>query len=561
MLPRNAYLDIVDRMKKIGYTDGKCLGFVMPAIQASLIDELDIFKARLQLIRQIPIEDFSSIQLLYSKWPNDAYQIIATFDAVALYQTPDDYLEMFDVDNRSQEQDIARSMSIAYSDKLGDDGGVEIGKFSGIYSWSLKKTLTQYFLTLQKSIESSMDMTSPISLLLITLNHSVAIEYHPVKKIWCMVDINSVSIFSEFPLGTENKLTEAVAGAFQLDRSSTVNYDISIFTTIMYSNKTNKLKTQQIYEGWINDPEMKKIIDITPVNADYFANDTSLLFLASRLSIPQEVDTLLKAGACPLKQNAEGRIPLHYVIDIIVADRLLKADKEQVQHADINGYTPVHLAAVLNKVSLVNLFLSAGADKNVISAKKETPLWLAISANSTNVAIALLQAGANPNLTNEKGMSPLSFAVFKQNLELMKGLLNNGADPDQKYNNTPLLFAAAQLGYTNVCIELLSAGANPVAIFKSNVKGFREYAVMYHVETAMEEFIKEKSGSDEGMLDMKAREIAHIMGHDGIETLLAGAEKKQLDKVSVNPSTMYNKKNLSDSIVGSDAPSSDFKKK
>ena len=565
MLPRKAYSEIVDRMRKIGYTfrDGGCLGFAMPAIQASLIDELPALKERFQLIRQIPIEDFSSIQLLYSKWPNDAYQIIATFDAVVVYQNPGDYLEIFDIDNRSHEQEMARSMSIVHSNKLGKDGGVEVGKFSGIYSWSLKKTLTQYFMTLQKSIESSMDMTSPIALLLITTNHAIAIEYHPVKKIWCVMDVNLVSIFSEFASGAENKLAEEVAGAFLLNHTNAVNYDISLFTTIMYSNKANKLTMQQIYEGWINDPEMRKIIDITPVNADYFVNDSSLLFLATRHGISEEVDALLNAGANPLKQNAEGRIPLHYAVDKTIADSLLKANKEQVVHADANGYTPLHVAAVSNKVHLVNLLLCAGAEKNAISTKNETPLWLATSANSTNAAIALLQAGADPNLSNERGMSPLFLAVFNQNLELIKCLLNNGADPDYKYNHAPLLFAAAQLGYTDVCIELLNAAANPLAIFKDNVKEFREFAVSAHVESAMEEFIKEKSGSEEDILDMKAREIAHIMGHYGIETLLVDAEKKQQEKVSINPFTMYPKRNhvLPDNISNNDTPSSDYKKK
>jgi hypothetical protein len=79
-------------------------------------------------------------------------------------------------------------------------------------------------------------------------------------------------------------------------------------------------------------------------------------------------------------------------------------------HRDQAGRTPLHYAAVDNKLNDVNALIAAGAE---IDAREDTgqytPLMFA-AQNDDNIEVvkALVEAGADVNLTNRKGETPLS---------------------------------------------------------------------------------------------------------------------------------------------------------
>ncbi|OBK24409.1 hypothetical protein A5634_03530 [Mycobacterium asiaticum] len=122
-----------------------------------------------------------------------------------------------------------------------------------------------------------------------------------------------------------------------------------------------------------------------------------------------------------------------------------------VHQRDQAGRTPLHYAAVDNKVDDVNALIAAGAE---IDAREDTgqftPLMFA-AQNDDNIDVvkALVQAGANVNLTNSKGQTPLFIATASpgyhgtRGAEIIRYLLDHGADPNipNSNGNTPLSLA------------------------------------------------------------------------------------------------------------------------
>ena len=84
-----------------------------------------------------------------------------------------------------------------------------------------------------------------------------------------------------------------------------------------------------------------------------------------------------------------------------------------VHHRDQAGRTPLHYAAVDNKLDDVNALIAAGAEIDVREDSGQyTPLMFA-AQNDDNIEVvkALVEAGADVNLTNRKGETPLFIAT------------------------------------------------------------------------------------------------------------------------------------------------------
>ncbi|WP_367209774.1 ankyrin repeat domain-containing protein [Sphingobacterium sp. R2] len=94
------------------------------------------------------------------------------------------------------------------------------------------------------------------------------------------------------------------------------------------------------------------------------------------------------------------------------------------------GFTPLTLATYFNKVDIVRLLLSKGANPNTVTKNEQltTALHIAASNNNEEIGKLLIDAGANVNAIHATGETPLHFAAQYGNINFIVALLENGAD-------------------------------------------------------------------------------------------------------------------------------------
>ncbi|MDO4954168.1 MAG: ankyrin repeat domain-containing protein [Akkermansia sp.] len=123
------------------------------------------------------------------------------------------------------------------------------------------------------------------------------------------------------------------------------------------------------------------------------------------------------------------------------------ANGADINAADHNGTTALHLAAINDEVAVAQTLLECGADPNVRTPDGRTALYLAVELNHfftdlgqpcSNRARAalirvLLEHGADTNAEADDGTAPLGLAVAAHNDENVRLLLEHGADV-QRYS-------------------------------------------------------------------------------------------------------------------------------
>ncbi|EAY13676.1 ankyrin repeat protein, putative [Trichomonas vaginalis G3] len=134
--------------------------------------------------------------------------------------------------------------------------------------------------------------------------------------------------------------------------------------------------------------------------------------------------------------------------------------------ADINaktkgGLTPLHIAAFKNYQETSEILISNGADINAKTEFSWTPLHIAARNNCKETSEILISNGADINAKTKDGWTPLHLAARNNCKETSEILISNGADINAKTEDgwTPLHLAAR-----NNCKEtseiLISNGAD-----------------------------------------------------------------------------------------------------
>jgi ankyrin repeat protein len=123
-----------------------------------------------------------------------------------------------------------------------------------------------------------------------------------------------------------------------------------------------------------------------------------------------------------------------------------------------DGWSPLHLAAVLDEAEVAALMLQKGADPNDQDYDLQTPLHAVVNRK---IAEQLVQMGANVDCRDRSGFTPLHVAAADGHPEIAELLLAHGADVDAKDNNgrTPL-HEASSGGHFEVAEQLFAKGAS-----------------------------------------------------------------------------------------------------
>lgn len=122
---------------------------------------------------------------------------------------------------------------------------------------------------------------------------------------------------------------------------------------------------------------------------------------------------------------------------IFLIDGINQECKVTNDHSHWCDYTPILMAAELNKTAVIKALLAGKANPNVkvyVNYKGVyTPLLLVSESNNTEAIEALLKKGANPNVKVKQsdsllnGCTPLRFAVSYKNIRAIHALITKGA--------------------------------------------------------------------------------------------------------------------------------------
>jgi len=137
-----------------------------------------------------------------------------------------------------------------------------------------------------------------------------------------------------------------------------------------------------------------------------------------------------------------------------------------VKRGEDVGYGPIHFAASLGNVELLEFLLSNGLDQDERDKDGSSPLmWVIAADGKEELMDALIDRGASVNMHNFEGETPLFLAANRALEGKVQYLLENGADVNAvNLEGATPLHAAAALGATHLMSLLVTYGAHVNAV-------------------------------------------------------------------------------------------------
>ena len=208
-----------------------------------------------------------------------------------------------------------------------------------------------------------------------------------------------------------------------------------------------------------------------------------------------------------------------------VAKYLTDRTKEHVDTGDVDGYTPLHLSVIAGIFSDVwETLIAAGADVNSKDKFGRTPLHLAAGLEHLSVVQALVDAGADVNSAGKFGNTPLHWAATGGHLAVVQALVDAGASVNSvdKFGWTPLHLAARH-GHLAVVEALLAAGADVNSVDRSGDTPLHEAATGGHLAVVQALVAAGASVKSKGKFGWTPLHLAAGLGHLAVVQALVAA--------------------------------------
>ncbi|XP_034937941.1 putative ankyrin repeat protein RF_0381 [Chelonus insularis] len=254
-------------------------------------------------------------------------------------------------------------------------------------------------------------------------------------------------------------------------------------------------------------------------------NQETLLFHAIHNGNIKMTELLLSNNANVQHKNINGDTPLHlatrYFIDTKFVEILLRYNAK-VNEINKDSLVPLHFACDEGNIKKIQILLDYNAGVNVADKFGKTPLHFVCTRGEIwvpEVLKLLLQYTGDINVRDLKGKSPLFEACEVGNVSVINILLENGADMECKDNrgDTPLHIALKRFSRNWECVKSLLDAK------KSSFVSYEERKPLYH-------FFAEYNFSILELLIQKDLDINTVDG-SGQTALHIAADRGHIDMV------------------------------
>uniref|UniRef100_A0A8C3JR70 Ankyrin repeat domain 52 n=1 Tax=Calidris pygmaea TaxID=425635 RepID=A0A8C3JR70_9CHAR len=238
--------------------------------------------------------------------------------------------------------------------------------------------------------------------------------------------------------------------------------------------------------------------------------------------------------------DQERRTPLHaaaYIGDVAILELLILSGAN-VNAKDTVWLTPLHRAAASRNEKALHLLLKHSADVNARDKYWQTPLHVAAANRATKCVEAIIPLLSTVNVADRTGRTALHHAVHSGHLEMVNLLLNKGASLStcDKKDRQPIHWAAF-LGHLEVLKLLVARGADVMCKDKKGYTLLHTAAASGQIEVVRHLLRLGVEIDEPNSFGNTALHIACYMGQDAVANELVnyGANVNQPNEKGFTP--------------------------
>ncbi|MFH1120851.1 MAG: ankyrin repeat domain-containing protein [Bacteroidota bacterium] len=187
------------------------------------------------------------------------------------------------------------------------------------------------------------------------------------------------------------------------------------------------------YRGYLDMVELLISNGASLLKKDNFGLDALLYAVIGEN--PDIVKYLLDKGADPNSKSISGSTPLMfaaYKLNYMISEQLILKGAN-IDEQDQDGYAPIFYIFIdleqnsnyyLQVKSLIEIFVSKGADINITDKYGNTPLMYATSLGFKNIVEFLIFSGADPGIKNNNNQSAVDISTLAKYRSTRESLFN-----------------------------------------------------------------------------------------------------------------------------------------